>query len=117
MIQILNKDEENIYINIVRNKINKRQLTKARRFLRHKCIWQLEDNSFICKNIEGYNTKTYELRKDKFRQWTCNCQFFRKNNFDMVCSHLIALYIYLAQLRDNIREKNKGLIVSRDEVI
>lgn len=98
--EFLTKEEEIIYCNAINNKIHKAQLTKARKFLKHKCIWQLIDGSFICKNLEGYNSNTYELRKDKFGQWTCTCQFYKKNQFDMICSHLIALYIHLAQLRE-----------------
>ena len=65
------------------------QVEKAKKFLEHNCLEYTGEGFFICKPIEGYNTRTYTLRKDKDGEFQCNCQFGRKGDG---CSHRLALY-------------------------
>lgn len=73
-------------------------LKKAQDFLVFECIEE-KDDGFICKPIKGYNTKTYNIINNQ-----CNCQGFStklKNGEKPMCSHTLAVKLYLYVRRKN----------------
>jgi len=79
------------------------QQHKIRKFLQHRCIEYVGNNTFICKEIPGYNKTCYKLTKLLSGDFDCNCQGYmtRYNRGDKrpFCSHLGALYEYFARGR------------------
>jgi len=72
---------------------------KIRKILENDCLQEIPDgDGWICKPIEGYNTRTYTMTPapDGFN---CNCQGFQKKLRDgkitPYCSHVNALRIWL----------------------
>lgn len=71
--------------------------SKAKKFLKHKCLMYLGDGVFVCNNLPGYNVRQYTIQRKK-KVWTCNCQGWVKKCKDgklsgdgVNCSHLLAL--------------------------
>lgn len=71
------------------------QKHKAKKFLKHNCIKYIGHSTFVCNPIEGYNTRSYTLKRVN-NKWTCNCQFFVRMSLrgeDPICSHIMALFL------------------------
>ena len=79
--------------------------TKAQKFLDLGLIeWNTEEKCFYVNPIEGYNTRTYEIRK-RDKGFECNCQAcqtkMKKEDYDpnvdssAPCSHILAVYLWL----------------------
>lgn len=74
--------------------------TKAKRFLAEDCIqYDKEKKQYCCKPILKYNSTTYHFTQgpDGFE---CSCQFYnqvckKSNNTNLICSHLLALFLKL----------------------
>jgi hypothetical protein len=79
--------------------------TKARSFLDHNCIqWDKDNKVFVCLPIKGYNKTTYRMEKLKDGTFNCSCQFYNKVSKDWdqpICSHILALWLYLKLKRWN----------------
>ena len=68
------------------------QVHKALKFVENKCYEYVGDGMFVCKNIEGYNSRHYNIKKsDTTKEFFCNCQYC-KNNDGAMCSHILGLY-------------------------
>jgi len=92
--------------------------SKARSFLRNKCIeydpagekyaertpGDYEDHKFICKPIPGYNSTTYRMWH-KNGEFECSCQFYQTTKAQ--CSHITALWLFLKILNYNKRKKSE----------
>lgn len=66
---------------------------KARKFIEHNCIeWDRENKVWLCKPIKTYNKTTYHIKKTK-EGFDCSCQFYVQTG--KICSHQLALYLYL----------------------
>ena len=77
------------------------QRHKAKKFLKHDCIKYIGNSVFVCDPIQGYNTRTYTLKRVN-GEWTCNCQFFvrmSQRGENPICSHLQALFLAFKQGR------------------
>ena len=72
--------------------------TKAKRFLRLKCIvYNPETKEYLCKPIPGYNKTTYRMKKEG-DHFSCSCQFYNKVSkfwVHPICSHTLTLKMYL----------------------
>jgi hypothetical protein len=69
------------------------QSYKVRRILENHCLEQVNENLWVCKPIEGYNSRTYKLsRVFVWEKFSCNCQGFNKKG---ICSHVVALQKYI----------------------
>lgn len=82
--------------------LNHTQQHKVNKFLEHNCIEYAGNNTFICKPIPGYNKTTYELTKNDFGGFDCNCQGFQKKLKQFgegSCSHEGTLFEYFARKR------------------
>ena len=67
----------------------KSQVSKAKKFVEHKCYEYVGENLFRCGPIEGYNTRTYTIKKNpETNEFDCNCQAGLKQ----MCSHVLGLY-------------------------
>ncbi len=65
------------------------QVHKAQKFVEHKCYEYVGENLFRCGPIEGYNTRTYTIKKNPDTgEFDCNCQAGRTQ----MCSHILGLY-------------------------
>ena len=65
------------------------QVTKAKKFVEHECYEYVGENLFRCGPIEGYNTRTYTIKKGKDGEFNCNCQ---KGRGGGQCAHILGLY-------------------------
>lgn len=74
-------------------------VNKAKTFLDNSCIMQIDNSNWKCNPLEGYNTKTYEIRSTK-EGLSCNCQGFKKKLLEFnlgkqdikpLCSHIVAV--------------------------
>ena len=77
------------------NKTQKLQLPynyKVKKLLLLGCVVKINPDYWQCRPIRGYNTTTYDLKRDNSGGFKCNCQGFQKYNN---CSHLKALLILL----------------------
>jgi hypothetical protein len=84
---------------------------KARKFVERGLIKYNHDGKcFVCEPIEGYNTRTYQLRRTLDGRFRCNCQFITTQEHkvglgvlaaeDMKpCSHIAALIICFREKR------------------
>ena len=76
------------------------QSIKIARFLAGGCIFG-DGDTWFCSPIEGYNTRTYMIKKSlKYRiGWECGCQGFqdkaKRSRKTPYCSHVHALLIFL----------------------
>ena len=81
--------------------------TKARAFLHNNSIqWDKDQKCFICLPIKGYNHTTYRMFK-KGENFDCSCQFYNKVSKDWekpICSHILALYLYLKLKKWNMED-------------
>lgn len=77
-------------------------LNKARKFLQTSCIDQINNTTWICKSIKGYN-KTEYLISSTTEDLACECQGYRKkkkdfdegeSNIKPICSHILAVKQY-----------------------
>jgi len=83
-------------------KTAKTMMNKAERILERNLIQYDGDNTFKILPIEGYNTRTYHLRKIRKKgavteQFECNCQGYQtkiKKGEKPGCSHTLALALY-----------------------
>lgn len=108
---------------------------KIRRILTQGCIeYDKENKVFLCKPImqnngKPYNSTTYMIERHKAFGFSCDCQGwqskFRKHEADPInmpspyCSHVAALYEYLARQHKDRREMRIGqamLTMFNDEV-
>jgi len=99
------------YYDHYEQQLKQTQIHKARKFIKHNCIkYNKDGQSFICEPIEGYNTRTYQMKKCPDGRFTCNCQFISSQNKriragilhedDMKpCSHIAALIIMFREKR------------------
>lgn len=68
----------------------KTQISKALKFLKYNCYDYLGDGLFSCGPIQGYNTRTYAIKKNKNTlEFECNCQKGRDGG---QCAHILGLY-------------------------
>lgn len=67
------------------------QVTKAKKFVEHECYEYVGENLFRCGPIEGYNTRTYTIKKVG-ETFHCNCQKGRDGG---QCAHILGLYYFL----------------------
>jgi len=87
------------------------QKHKINKFLEFKCIVYDNINKvYLCKNIPGYNSRTYTLHnKTVDKSFCCNCQGFLatlKKTGRGTCSHVGALHEYFA-----INNKKRGGLI------
>lgn len=83
------------------------QVHKAMKFVQHGCYEYTGEGFFVCKNIEGYNSRHYVIKKNEDTQeFSCNCQFAMKH--DGHCSHILGLY-YCFKLSYFRKHKNLNL--------
>ena len=67
------------------------QVYKAKKFIEHNCYEYVGEGMFLCNPIVGYNTRTYNIKKNKKTdEFSCNCQKGREG--DGVCAHVLGLY-------------------------
>lgn len=86
--------------------------SKARNFLENDCIkWDPEEKVWICKPIAGYNKTTHRIfwnhelinmKNGNKGEFECSCQ--GNNAGEKICSHILALYMYLKILNYNKSE-------------
>jgi hypothetical protein len=98
------------------------QQHKAIQFIKNKCIvFDAKKNHYICKKIDGYNTRDYDLTRSGIYYDTmeCNCQGWQmKLKRDQIipgkpnCSHIGALYLFFT-----IQRINDGTFFQDDEVM
>ena len=89
-------------------------LTKARKFNRLKLVEELSENRWRVNHIEGYNKTDYNVWKEireeyvkgNFGQYyNCECQYFSKNQ--KICSHILAVELFVDMHRQDGRMDNK----------
>ncbi len=69
----------------------KTQISKAKKFVENNCYEYNGDGFFLCNPIEGYNIRTYTIRKNKETdEFDCNCQKGMEGSG--MCSHVLGLY-------------------------
>lgn len=67
------------------------QIGKAKEFVKNNCYEYVGEGFFLCHPIAGYNTRTYEIRKNSItKEFDCNCQRGREGSAK--CSHVLGLY-------------------------
>lgn len=66
------------------------QIHKAKKFVEHGCYEYVKDGFFRCGPIEGYNTRTYTIRKESNGEFECNCQKGKEGAGK--CAHVLGLY-------------------------
>ena len=108
--KIITKPSDIQYFDHIKGELAKSQQYKALKFLEFNCIEEADNilvknriddhNHFICKPIEGYNIRTYDLIWIHGIGWECNCQGFKKsverNGRSWAgCSHVLALTLFL----------------------
>jgi hypothetical protein len=82
------------------------QVYKALKFVEKGCYEYVGEGMFICKNIDGYNSRHYAIKKNENTQeFDCNCQYC-KNNDGAMCSHILGLY-YAFKLKYFQKEMRK----------
>lgn len=78
-------------------------MSKAKKWLKNNCIrYDHELKCFFCDPINGYNKSIYTIKNSK-NGFTCSCQFFQRvcvdekniNEGVYLCSHILALYLWL----------------------
>ena len=83
--------------------------TKARNFIKNKCIeydpdgkkyselGDYDGHKFICKPIKNYNKTTYRLWQGEDKSFECSCQFWNKagKTIGLDCSHITSLWMQL----------------------
>lgn len=83
------------------------QRHKAETFLELDLIQYASEGKFLCLPIEGYNTRTYVMKREESR-WVCNCQGFVMKSKALesglspnipFCSHLLALMLAFREKR------------------
>ena len=79
------------YWNHKLEKLEHKQKDKIRKFLYLRRIKKVTDNYYHCLPIEGYNTRTYDIKREAFGDWHCNCQGYNKKGD---CSHVQAVLLY-----------------------
>lgn len=80
------------YYNVALEKLEHPQKAKIRKFLDHGCIVKINNDTYNCLPLLGYNTTTYTIRRGPTGNFRCNCQGFNKR-FD--CSHVQTLYLLI----------------------
>jgi len=78
-------------------------LTKARKFNRLKLVEELSENRWRVNHIEGYNKTNYNVWKEP--TYNCECQYFSKNQ--KICSHILAVELFVDMHRQDGRMDNK----------
>ena len=67
------------------------QVHKALEFVKNGCYEYVGEGMFLCNKINGYNTRTYNIKKNEItKEFACNCQKGREG--DGMCSHVLGLY-------------------------
>lgn len=80
--------------------------TKAKAFIDQNCIsWNKYTKEFECLPLKGNHTK-HRMVKQPDGSFDCTCQFYNKTvknsgQPNLLCSHVLALYLYLKLKRWN----------------
>lgn len=69
------------------------QESKIRKLLESGCLQKVNNDTYICRPIIGYNKTTYTLLRS-MTGWRCDCQGYHKRGS---CSHSVALSILLSR--------------------
>lgn len=78
---------------------------KVLKFLENNCIERV-DNHWICKPIEGYNTRTHTI-EDNDGHYSCSCQGYQsklRKGLIPICSHIMAVRL----LKNDLDTKLQG---------
>lgn len=100
--------------------------TKAKKLLMEKCfVWSRKKKHWICKPIKDYNKTFYHLTwiktKTNFKtgmpgEFQCSCQFAKTT--DMMCSHILGLYLYLKKRNWRLKlQKGQEILPIKEEEI
>lgn len=104
------------YFDLIKGELVHTQEHKANKFIEHGCIvWDEKLHCFLCRPIEGYNTRTYMLVSNGAGRFSCNCQGYRKKEKmgqHPFCSHVYALMLFLS----GGRGEKKGKVTLDDFV-
>lgn len=113
MTETLTQQKQKVmYYDHIKQKLEGAMIDKAIKFFNAECIKPVYDGlneliGYECRPLNGYNTRTYSLRAHPVFGWACNCQGFNKKEAQfnegkidyVICSHVIALSIYLKDKR------------------
>jgi hypothetical protein len=80
--------------NLALKKLEHPQKTKIKKFLENGCIVKVNDDTFNCVPLLGYNSTTYTMKRGPEGTFNCNCQGFNKR---LDCSHVQALYLKIGK--------------------
>jgi len=113
MTEALTQQQQRVmYYDHVKQKLEGSMIDKAIKFFNADCIKPVFDEQgnktgYECLPLKGYNTRTYSLKRHPVFNWQCNCQGWNKKASQyarneigfVICSHVIALSIYLKDKR------------------
>lgn len=80
----------------------KSQREKVLKFIEHDCIQQIDEFTYECRPIPGYNTRTYTIRVDRTLTYRCNCQHYVMH--ETPCSHIGAVWEFRERSYRNVIE-------------